>query len=179
MRIPEFKIETQIIPHCITGEPLTFLILTCTDGQFGGNLEFESVDHIFYLKEAVDTFISQNNLKLPYPMKKNNKSNNGKSKSQDEPIPGYCYILEGYLKGWAPAEAPGSGTILKTSQEIANDLEDMVEIDTRTVASIMSQFGFRTHYDIDGGPHGWMMRRDPAAVYTIRPASAEEDPEED
>lgn len=111
-------------------------------------------------------------------MKKSNKSHNANRKSQNETIPGYCYVLEGYLKGWAPADAPGSGTILKISQEIADELEDMVSIDTVTVASIMSQLGFRVHYDAEG-PHGWMMRRDPAAVHTIRPATPEEDPDDD
>ena len=111
-------------------------------------------------------------------MKKSNKSQNAKRTTQNAPIPGYCYVLEGYLKGWTPADAPGSGTILKTSQEIADELEDMVDIDTYTLASIMAQLGFRVHYDADG-PHGWMMRRDPAAVNTIRPAAPEEDPDED
>ncbi|MDE6023008.1 MAG: hypothetical protein K2G13_05850 [Muribaculaceae bacterium] len=111
-------------------------------------------------------------------MKKPGKSQHRKPKTQNIPVPGYCYILEGYLKGWTPAVAPGSGTILKTSQEIADELEDMVDIDTCTVASVMSQLGFRAHYDADG-PHGWMMRRDPAAVHTIRPAAPEEDPEGD
>ena len=101
-------------------------------------------------------------------MKKSNKSHNANRKSQNEPVPGYCYVLEGYLKVWIPADAPGSGTILKTSQDIADELEDMVSFDTYTIASIMSQLGFRVHYDADC-PHGWMMRRDPAAVHTIRP----------
>lgn len=99
-------------------------------------------------------------------------------KPQNTPVPAYCYILEGYLKGWIPADAPGKGTILKTSQEIAYDLEDMVYIDTCTIASVMSQLGFRTHYDA-AGPHGWMMRRDPSAIHTIRPAVPEEDPDVD
>lgn len=111
-------------------------------------------------------------------MKKQNKSLNANRKTQKEPVPGYCYVLEGYLKGWAPADAPGAGTILKTSQTIADELEDMVEINTISVASIMSQLGFRAHYD-DAGPHGWMMHRDPSAIHTIRPAVPEEDPDED
>ena len=111
-------------------------------------------------------------------MKKSNKTPKPNNSTTPPPIPGYCFILEGYLKGWAPADNPGSGTILKTSQEIADELEDMVSIDTVTVASIMSQLGFRVHYDTDG-PHGWMMHRDPSAVHTIRPAAPEEDPDED
>ena len=49
----------------------------------------------------------------------------------------------------------------------------MVDIDTYTLASIMAQLGFRAHYD-PAGPHGWMMRRDPDAVYTIRPDNGTE-----
>ena len=111
-------------------------------------------------------------------MKKANKTQKPHNSKTPQPIPGYCYVLEGYLKGWVPADAPGSGTILKTSQEIADELEDMIDIDTVTVASVMSQIGFRTHHD-PYGPHGWMMRRDPAAVHTIRPAAPEEDQEDD
>lgn len=103
------------------------------------------------------------------------KNNNQKSSA---PVPGYCYVLEGYLKGWAPATVSGAGTLLKTSRQIAEDLEDMIDIDTHTVASVMSQLGFRAHYDIDGGPYGWMMRRDPAAIHTIRPSAPEQDPDD-
>lgn len=111
-------------------------------------------------------------------MKKSSKTKKLHNSTTPQPVPGYCYVLEGYLKGWTPADNPGSGTILKTSQEIADELEDMVDIDTYTLASIMSQLGFRAHYDA-AGPHGWMMRRDPSAVHTIRPAAPEEDPDED
>ncbi len=113
-------------------------------------------------------------------MKKSSKSKNTKRKSQTEPAPGYCTILQGYLNGWAPAAEFCPGVILKTSQEIANELEDMVEIDTFTLASIMSQLGFRAHYSADGGPHGWMMQKAPGTVHTIRPADPDdEDPEDD
>ena len=111
-------------------------------------------------------------------MKKSNKTQIPNHSKTPQPIPGYCYVLEGYLKGWAPADAPGTGIMLKTSQDIADELDDMIAIDTVSVASIMSQLGFRVHYDADG-PHGWMMRRDPSAVHTIRPAEPEEDPEDD
>ncbi len=112
-------------------------------------------------------------------MKKTEKSRTSKKTPQDEPAPGYCAILEGYLRGWAPVDTYGPGVILKTSQEIAGDLEDMVDINTFTVASIMSQLGFRAHYSIDGGPHGWMMQKAPGTVHTIRPVTLDEDDPED
>lgn len=145
-----------------------------------GHFLLNDVDELFLLSATIDAFIDQFNLTQnnPCKMKKLNKPQKSKRKNQDEPIPGYCYVLEGYLKGWAPADAPGSGTVLKTSQEIADELEDMVDIDTFTLASIMSQLGFRAHYDA-AGPHGWMMRRDPSAIHTIRPAVPEDDPEDD
>lgn len=139
-------------------------------------LDMDEIDDILLLKDAVDIFISLNNLQGP--MKKTYKTQKPDNSKTPQPVPGYCYILEGYLKGWTPAESPGHGTILKTSQEIADELEDMVDIDTCSVASIMSQLGFRVHYD-DAGPHGWMMRRDPSAIHTIRPAVPEEDPDVD
>lgn len=111
-------------------------------------------------------------------MKNPSKTSKQSKSKTPQPVPGYCYILEGYLKGWVPSDDPGAGTILKTSQEIADELEDMVDVDTCTVASIMSQLGFRAHYSV-AGPHGWMMRKDPSAVHTIRPVAPEEDPEDD
>lgn len=52
-----------------------------------------------------------------------------------------------------------------------------MDIDTHTVADIMAQLGFRAHVEMYG-PHGWMMRKDPAAEYTIRPAVPEDDPDD-
>ncbi len=114
-------------------------------------------------------------------MRKNNKTSKAKGNSKPVPKPGFYTILEGYLHGWAPAKTfeSGGGMMLKTSQDIVSDLEDMTDIDTFTVASIMSQLGFRAHYDPDGGPHGWMMRKSPGTAYSISPAAPEEDPEDD
>ncbi len=102
-----------------------------------------------------------------------------KRSTQKEPKPGYFTILEGYLRGWAPEKTYGPGVILKTTQEIVNDLEDMVDVEPRAVASVMSQVGFRAHYEIDGGPHGWMMRKSPGTTYIISPPTPEEDPEDE
>lgn len=96
------------------------------------------------------------------------KTQNGKSQTPP-PVPGYCYVLEGYLRGWAPATAPGSGAVLKTTQDIIDELSDMVEIDNVTLSTILAGLGFRVSFAHDG-PHGWLMRRDLSASYTIRPA---------
>lgn len=61
----------------------------------------------------------------------------------------------------------GPGVILKTTREIIDDLEDMADLDSFTVADIMAQLGFRTEYAMYGGSHGWMMRQDPAVVHHI------------
>lgn len=84
------------------------------------------------------------------------------------PVPGWCYVLEGYLKGWAPAPAYEKGVVLRTSLDIVNDLEDMTELNASTVSSVMSQLGFRPHFCAEG-PHGWMMSKSPGAVHEIRP----------
>lgn len=115
-------------------------------------------------------------------MKKTSKSKNTKRNSQTEKasVSGHCIILEGYLKGWAPAPAPGPGVTYKTTREIIDDLEDMAQLDFGTVIDIMANLGFRTEYAFNGGSLGWMMLKSPGTVHTIRPATLEdEDPEED
>ncbi len=110
-------------------------------------------------------------------MKNNNNTSKAKRNTQ-EPKPGFYTILEGYLRGWAPAKTYEPGVILKTSKDIVNDLEDMVDMDTFNVASFMSQLGFKAHYEPDDGPHGWMMKKSPGRVYSISPGAPEaEDPE--
>lgn len=148
---------------------------TLPDGSEESHAYFilNDADELLLLRDTINAAIEKFNLTPTAEMKKQDKSQNSKLKTQGQYIPGYCFVFEGYLEGWAPADTPGAGTVLKTSQEIADDLEDMVEISTVDVASIMSQLGFQTHYTLDG-PHGWMMRRDPAAVHTIRPADPEE-----
>ncbi len=151
------------------GETFEFLRVEIDEGTIMHQyLSFEGVDSIFLLKYAIDKFITNDN--LIDPMKKKDKKT-----SEEQPVPGYCTILEGYLNGWAPVSAFSPGVILKTSQEITDDLQDMVDIDTFTLASIMSQLGFRAHYAADGGPHGWMMLRAPGTVHIIRPATLTED----
>ena len=141
-----------------------------TDPGLDDILDIYSIEDIFLLKDAIDAFILLNN--LYEPMKKPAKPQQPNDPTTPQPVPGYCRILEGFLKGWAPADASGAGTLLRTSQDIVDELSDMVDIDTCSLASIMAQLGFRVHYDPDG-PHGWMMRRDQAAVYTILPSSGE------
>lgn len=115
-------------------------------------------------------------------MKKSSKSKNTKRSSQNEKtsVSGHCVILEGYLKGWAPAPEPGPGVIYKTTREIIDELEDMAELNFGTVIDIMASLGFRTEYAFNGGSLGWMMLKSPGTVHTIRPATPEdEDPGDD
>lgn len=114
-------------------------------------------------------------------MKKTDKSRISKKKPKSNPasVSGHCVILEGYLKGWAPAPAPGPGVTYKTTREIIDELEDMAQLDFGTVIDIMANLGFRTEYAFNGGSLGWMMLKSPGTVHTIRPASLDKDDAED
>ena len=92
--------------------------------------------------------------------------------------PGWCILLEGYLRGIAPAESYSEGVTLRTSADIVADLADMTDTLTESmVTDIMAQLGFRPHFEPFGG-HGWMLRRDPLAAHDIFISPPEEDSED-
>ncbi len=152
---------------------------TLPDGteESHGYFILNNADELFLLRDTINKTIEKYNLTPNIEMKKSSQSKNTKRNSQNEKdsVSGHCIILEGYLKGWAPAPEPGPGVIYKTTREIIDDLEDMIEIEPRDVASVMSQIGFRAHYEIDGGPHGWMMRKVPGTIHIISPTPPDND----
>lgn len=80
---------------------------------------------------------------------------------------GRIAVLEGYLKGWIPAPELADGVVVKSSREIAEDIEDMADVSVSDVADVMAALGFSVHYD-GIGIHGWMMRRSPGAAPNFR-----------
>lgn len=138
--------------------PLTVITAHVDEDTMNGWITLDEPDDIFLLRDRIERYIIQT---YPTMAKK-------KQPETSEYIPGWCIVLEGYLRGWAPAQSYTPGTTLKTSQDIVNDLEDMTELTAATVSSVMTQLGFRTHF-CAGGPHGWMMTRMPEAVHVIRP----------
>ena len=163
MPIPTFRFSIGSMTDEDTGYSWnTVCIESKTGGCSNGDMVLDDMDDLFILRTAIDHFISEHDLISPLEMTKKLQTR------QPQPVCADYSVLEGYLKGWAPAEYLESGIILKTSQDIVNDLEDMVDIDAAVVAHALTLLGFKAHFSHDGGPHGWMMREDPEAVHNLR-----------
>lgn len=68
-------------------------------------------------------------------------------------------VLIEYLEALLPADRHDeNGVILKTTQEIQDDLADMVELSLNDIASMMRDTGYHVHVDEDNRPK-WMMLR--------------------
>lgn len=63
--------------------------------------------------------------------------------------------LEAYLQNWEPDE---NSTMLKTTDSILRDLDDMVELTPNEVTAVMVAHGYQIRYDGPSGRHGWAMK---------------------
>ena len=163
MPIPTFHFSISSYTDEDTGHSWNTISLESkTNGFSNGDMMLDDMDDLYLLRSAIDDFISEHDLISPLEMAKKLQT------KQPEPVCADYAVLEGYLKGWAPADSLDSGVILKTSQEIVTDLEDMVDIDAAVVAHALTLLGFKAHFPHDDGPHGWMMRKDPEAVHDLR-----------
>ena len=66
--------------------------------------------------------------------------------------------LIAWLSRWRPAPPTEKGSILKTTEAIARELEDMAEVELAEVAAWMQQEGYSIVYEADGR-HGWALIR--------------------
>lgn len=163
MPIPTFHFSISTMTDEDTGHSWNTVSLESrADGFLNGDMVLDDMDDLFILRSAIDEFISKHDLISPLEMAKKLQTR------QPEPVCADYSVLEGYLKGWGPAESLEIGVLLKTSQDIVNDLEDMVDIDAAVVAHALTILGFKAHFSHDGGPHGWMMREDPEAIHNLR-----------
>ena len=64
--------------------------------------------------------------------------------------------LAAYLQNYEPAQ-DGMDMLLKTTEAIERDLQDMAEPQPGEVAAMMAQAGYSIIYQPDGR-HGWAMR---------------------
>lgn len=70
------------------------------------------------------------------------------------------YVLIEYLMAFLPADqSDGDGVLLKSTQDIQDDLSDMVELSFNDIASMMRDTGYHIHIDSDNRPKWMMMRR--------------------
>ena len=67
-------------------------------------------------------------------------------------------LVEQYLQEWAPAAAlTDEGAVVRTTDDILRDLDDMADLVANDVAMTMLSLGFRSAYYPDGR-HGWLMK---------------------
>lgn len=78
------------------------------------------------------------------------------NRAKDENISPEEVVLLEYLQTYLPADKKDEGKILKTSQDIADDLAEMVELSLNQITSIMLDIGYHSMIDRDGRPK-WMM----------------------
>lgn len=67
-------------------------------------------------------------------------------------------VLVEYLMAFLPAERNSENAILKTSQNIQDDLSDMCEISINQITSVMRDTGYHIIVDEDNCPK-WVMAR--------------------
>ncbi|MBR3895836.1 MAG: hypothetical protein IKJ42_02265 [Bacteroidaceae bacterium] len=78
-------------------------------------------------------------------------------KNNKRPLPASSVVLAGYLQSFIPATgAEGENLVLKTSQQIQDDLSTMVDITLNDIAEEMVSIGYKVKLDEDGLPK-WMM----------------------
>jgi hypothetical protein len=66
-------------------------------------------------------------------------------------------VLSAYLMQFEPVEEAGEGVMLKTTEQIESEIQDMIEPLEGQVAKLMLDAGFKVIY-APGGRHGWAMR---------------------
>ena len=66
-------------------------------------------------------------------------------------------VLNAYLMQFEPVEEAGEGVMLKTTEQIESEIQDMIEPLEGQVAKLMLDAGFKIIY-APGGRHGWAMR---------------------
>lgn len=81
------------------------------------------------------------------------------AKNKKSPVSVEEQVLIEYLIAFLPADqGDREGIILKSTQDIQDDLSDMVELSLNDIASIMRDTGYHIHVDEDNRPR-WMMVR--------------------
>ena len=66
-------------------------------------------------------------------------------------------VMGAYLTQFEPVEEAGEGVMLKTTEQIESEIQDMIEPLEGQVAKLMLDAGFKIIY-APGGRHGWAMR---------------------
>ena len=77
--------------------------------------------------------------------------------NQEKEVP-LQILVEQYLQEWLPSAAhTDEGAVVRTTDDILRDLDDMADLVPNDVAMTMLSLGFRSAYYPDGR-HGWLMK---------------------
>lgn len=66
-------------------------------------------------------------------------------------------VMGAYLTQFESVEEAGEGVMLKTTEQIESEIQDMAQPQEGEVAQLMLDAGFKIIY-APGGRHGWAMR---------------------
>lgn len=77
--------------------------------------------------------------------------------TNNKPSPEEMVLIE-YLMAFLPAEPNEDNVILKTSQDIQDDLSDMCEISINQITSVMRDTNYHIKVDEDNRPK-WVMTK--------------------
>lgn len=80
-----------------------------------------------------------------------------KTGNKEQVSPEEMVLIE-YLMAFLPAERNSENAILKTSQNIQDDLSDMCEISINQITSVMRDTGYHIIVDEDNRPK-WVMAK--------------------
>ena len=71
---------------------------------------------------------------------------------------GWLRVLTDYLLCFTPAEVPGPGVEIRTTNDIINELIYMADMEQNPVADTIAAMGFHSYHSPDG-THGWLLKR--------------------
>lgn len=159
--VPEVVVSSNIIPDDETGQNLATIIVEARVADVSNGFIFlDEPGDLYLLRNAIDDYISHNNIKNPFPMK-TEENNIEQSREQAPAVPKFLGVIEGYIstqyrptRGFNPHDRRFQ---IMTSQEIILDLADMVDMELNDVAEAMMFLGYRTI--IHDGKVGWLLER--------------------
>ena len=160
--VPEVVVSSNIITDDETGQNLATIIVEAKVADFSNGFIFlDDPGDLYLLRNAIDDYISRNNIKKTIPM--NTEENNiEQSREQAPATPKFLGVIEGFIntqyrpsRGYNPDDRRNFR--IMTSQEIILDLADMVDMELNDVAEAMMFLGYRTI--IHDGKVGWLLER--------------------
>ena len=161
--VPKVVITPTITTDSDTGiNDISILIdIQIAPDLSNGFVVLDDPEDLYILRDAIDKYISTNNIKKSTSM---NTDNTTPDKTSTADTPRFLGVIDGYINSeWRPARGYNPDDrrnfCIKTSQEIILDLADMVDIELNDVAAAMMHLGYRTI--IIEGKAGWLLQRRP------------------